>query len=319
MKHLFTALLCSLPLFSYAADAPNPTTAQVIPSIAPPVQKYLFQPDGKCALENTAQPSGTNPDIHLRKDANLVVMFHGNRYSVAPELIAAFEKANPKVRVSYTTLPPVNTMNALKEFDSKVMSPELDRFLEISNIEPDVVMLPSSNTVKSLELRGVYSNVHGILMVSRKDDPRGKTLGEALQSDARFVFPGNNPSLPIWKILADESVIGSAKLDELTHGSKVGFSQMKHHRFVPLRIAARCEDVGFQYAHAQKSIEAAYPGVFKFIPVVVPDNSFSKESSSVFITPFAERHKQIKNADLFAKFLLSDKAQAILKKYALER
>jgi hypothetical protein len=109
--------------------------------------------------------------------------------------------------------------------------------------------------------------------------------------------------------------IGTEKFRQILE-SRTGISNMKHHRFVPLRISANCEDVGFQYLQSVKALEAMYPQTFDYTALPINDTDLLEETSSVFTTV---NSKHPDHADRFAKFMLSDVAQNILRGFDLQK
>ncbi|MEI7995545.1 MAG: substrate-binding domain-containing protein, partial [Methylococcaceae bacterium] len=270
-----------------------------------------------------------NPDVHLKPNASITVMFHGNRFAVAEEIVNAYEKKYGTT-VSYTSLPPGVTVRVLAKYLKSAHPPiQGDKWspsqATIDLINPDVVMLNPGilgldKTRLGNELSGMvsplglYSTVHDVVMVNRASDKRVTSFEAAFEGKSlRFVMPGKNSNLPIWKIL--ENKLGKEKFDAIKNSGRMGLSHPKHHRFVPLRIAASCEDFGFQYWQSAPSLERDYPGQLKFTKLNLARTDLVAEDSAVYVV------KQTKNeseAKRFAEFMLSADAQTILKKYHLE-
>lgn len=309
---LFASVVFMLPV----SAAESESSARPSSTESKSAARFEFTPDGRCAAETQAlqKQQSTNDDIHLRTNADLTVMFHGNRYVIARSIVDAYQSAHPGIKISYTTLPPGNTIGVL-------LPGMLEQGLqqgtqEVQGIEPDVVMLPTKvgdNLTSQLQSKGVYSNVHGIVMLSRKGALTSPSLDQVVNSSLRFVLPGNNPSLSIYSVL--ESRLGADTFQRIL-ASRTGFSNLKHHRYVPLRVAAGCEDVGFQYLQAVPELQRVYPNAFDYTPVPTTAEDFKGEASSVYTVTKA---KHAQEAQRFAEFMQSDAAQAILRRFNLQR
>lgn len=101
----------------------------------------------------------------------------------------------------------------------------------------------------------------------------------------------------------------------LAESKRVGLSQMRHHRSIPARLLAGCEDAGFQFLQSQPYLEAEFPGKFQFIPYALDPQSAASEESYIYVSGASKRRAA---ADKFAAFMTSTQAAEILKQYRLE-
>jgi hypothetical protein len=265
------------------------------------------------------QPGTADPDIHNGDDADLRVMYHGNRFVAASELTQAFVATEPGVRVAYTAIPPVNTVKALESsgWDAGAAG----------TFAPDVVLgpawlaniKPKDADEPAVRQVGLYSRLHGMVLMARADDAR---VDHADWRDAvrdkrlRVSLAGNQPrSHAIVHTYA--LALGEDGLDAMRQDPRVGVSSVRHHRAVPARIAAGCEDVGLQFLQSQPYWERMLPGRYRFLPVAgVGPEQLAAEDSYVYIV---QGSKAQALAMRFARFMMSDQAQAILAKYHLQR
>lgn len=313
---------------SMAADAPkvtSPPTAPLAASAAsastPDRNSPLFKTT-PCAGDIAAEPGDGDPDISIRDDATLNVMFHGNRFVAAPELAAEFERLNPGQRVSWTAIPPTNTLRVLlngpmKVAGGKTFFPDVFMGTQQLLVAFTQANTPGNNPPRKIQMRGSYSRIHGIVLIGRADDPNftGTSASAIVKNEkVRIVLPGQQPLTH-----ALVSVYGydfdKSKLARMPTNPRFGVSQQRHHRSIPARILAKCEDVGFQFLQSKPYLEAAYPGKFKFVPTPISDEEAAVEESYLYTLPGSPRAKE---AERFVSFMRSPEAIAILRKYHLE-
>lgn len=255
----------------------------------------------------------------LQPDANFRIMFHGNRFVLAKELTAAFEAENPGVKVAYTTLPPLHTVRLLR-------SGGVDGVFG-AGVLPDVVMGPSSfaevpvqvgGKTDYLDNRGMYSRINGLVLMARANDARvsGPDWKAILSNrELRPVLAGEQQKRHML-VRVFALAMPQQEFDDLPSTKRVGVSSMRHHRAIPARIAASCEDVGVQFLQSRAYWEATKPGTFKFIAIDgIQENELAIENSFVWTLKGSPNAKM---ADKFAEFMDGPAAMAILKKYSLE-
>jgi hypothetical protein len=278
----------------------------------------FWQPTA-CAGDIPADPGDGDPDVSIRDDSTVNVMFHGNRFVAARELATEFERLNPGQKVSWTALPPANTMKVLQNgpqpfAGSKPFFPDL--FMG-NQLLYNALLQNKDASKRKIQLRGSYSRIHGIVLIARADDPNIagsdiKTIVNNLK--VRFVLPGQQPlTHPLVSIYGHN--FEKSQLARLPSNPRFGISQQRHHRSIPARILSKCEDVGFQFLQSQPYLEAEFPGKFKFVPVPIPEEEAATEESYLFAIPGGPRAAA---AEKFLSFMKSSEAVAILRKYHLE-
>lgn len=261
--------------------------------------------------------AGSDPDISMPADATVFVMMHGNRFVAARDLADAFERANPGERVAYTAIPPVYTVRALEQGGLNVGAEKMFR--------PDVVMAPPAVTKalaemkfkgELLEDRGLYSRVHGFVLMARAGD--GRVTGtdwKGILKDERLKLslPGQQvPAFTSFGPLVDG--LGREGLEARIKAGRAGGTDVRHHRSMPARIAAGCEDIGIQFLQSRVYWESQRPGTFKFIDVPIEPADAAKEESKIFIVKATKRRA---SAEKFVAFVQSPAGQQILEKYRL--
>lgn len=273
----------------------------------------------QCAGDIPAGLYANDPDVRVTADSTLNVMFHGNRFVVARQMVDAFQKANPGQRVSYTAIPPSYTLPAIQNgslqvSDSQVpFSPDL----VMGNTEMGKALAEPGLTAWKAAPGVLYSRARGLVLIGRSGDPKfaGREAAKILQDPTvRLVVPGyQSQSRPLSR------AIFAAALDlnpsNLSEASRLGMSQMRHHRSIPARLLAGCEDAGFQFLQSQPYLEAEFPGKFQFIPYALDAQSAASEESYVYVSGASKRRDA---AEKFAAFMTSPQAIEILKQYRLE-
>lgn len=326
VKLCFGGLATAFAVTATAQQLPATGSAQQPPAEAktnPPERPWERKPlIEKTACDGDVEPvgkAGTDPDIVMPPNATLHVMMHGNRFVAAKDLAEAFEKANPGERVAYTAIPPVYTVRALEQGGLNVGAEKMFR--------PDVVMAPPAATKiidgmrwKSAPLtdKGIYSRVHGFVLMARADDARvaGADWKATLRNKRlRLSLPGQQvPEFTSFGPLLE--VLGREGLEERIRTGMAGGTDVRHHRSMPARIAAGCEDIGIQFLQSKPYWEFQRPGVFKFVDVPIAPEDAAKEVSRIYVVNASQRRA---SAEKFVAFMLSPAGQQVLKKYSLER
>jgi len=303
---------------SFCAPALAQTAAPSGSSTQSPAARTTL-PTPPCAGDIPPGLYANDPDIRLVAKPTVTVMFHGNRYVVAAALAEAFEKANPGQLVAYTSVPPAFTIPAIEESQITVAGAP-------TPFVPDVVL---GNTAMGDSLRAMqgdrfkvsqgtlYSRVHGLVLVGRAGDSKFTGL-----QPAKIL---NDPSV---SILVPRGRVDTHPLAVAVYAAVLDFNasapvqnprlhaaQIRHHRSVPARILASCEDVGFQYLQSQPYLEKTFPGKFAFLPYAITPEAAKSEESYAYVLTGSPRRA---SAEKFAAFLTSPAAVDILRSHRLE-
>lgn len=295
------------------ADQPNPTIVELFATLRTTglVEGSLamLEPTDCTSEASVWEPADfSDGDIRLARETNLRVMFHGNRFVVAEEIVAAFEKRNPAAKVSYTAIPPVHTMDKL--LGRKAQFAELDEFGT-----PDIVMLPANALLPAVGDKLHYSSVRRVVLIARADDDRVVDAEAPVnRPELRIVFAGRASFEQHAMYVIPRFHYGAEEFDLWLHSPRASFSLAKHHRSVPARILAGCADVGFQFGQSQAYLERVKPGRFKFFDLRVTPRDLEREASFIYVLT-----RQNTLAKQFAEFMLSADAQRILAGYGLEK
>jgi hypothetical protein len=271
-------------------------------------------------------------DVHIRNDATLNVMFHGNRFVAAEELVRGYEAENPGERLSWTTLPPKNSINAIKSIGR-------DPEVSASRFLPDVVLGPKALDTAILPLRddgvhvvnkGKYSSVTGLVGIARSNDDRvrpsggGHLLADTIaRAGLRVVLPGYQERAQIF-IKTIDALLGEGVLDQLSAAGRVDVSEIRHHRDIPARVRTGCSDLGIQFLQSKAYWELHAPGAFQFVDIPSSKSDLQLEDSYAFVvrpnptSQLTTSAQKTRSADAFARFMFSPSAEVILRKYGLQ-
>ena len=99
--------ICPTPP-AHAIDASVPASKSILPSIPPGKET-----DVKLYVPGNAITTGHDA-IESMSGANLVLWLAGNQFFAMDEVIAAFQKINPKISVGLITLPPGLLLQAIQ-------------------------------------------------------------------------------------------------------------------------------------------------------------------------------------------------------------
>ncbi len=324
----FLCCLAAVLLLSVLISPSHAASLEVDPPPVPsPNAPSMPQPAhnaGKptfCAGEDKVWSAERDSDVIIKEGANLTVMFHGNRFPASADIVAAFEKANPGIKVTYSSLPPISVVRKLNGQDSTKGAEVKDISKKIAPLDyPDVVMVPVDNLV--LDLYGdnlinpaMYSRIHGVVAVMRADDKKINKIEDLKTTDIHFVLAGmQHPSHALYRV--PEAFFGKELFEQIKKRPSTGYSLLTHHRSIPARILLGCSDVGFQFAQSQAYLEKRFPGKFKFLqlPESIP-GIYDSENSYISITKNST-HRDA--AAKFRDFVLGPEGQAILARYRLE-
>ena len=296
-------------------EPPPTVTKQVGPPLkAGTPASIVFASKTPCAADASA---GTeqDEDVKIRNDGNFNVMFHGNRFVIAREIVAAFEAEHPGVRVSYTAIPPINTIRAVQSGGTDAG--------QAGVFAPDVVMGPRSfgelrdGQSAKLDSKALYSRIHGLVLMARAGDARVEGtdwLKLVRRNDLRIVIPGDQQRQHVL-IHSYAAAFGEEGVDAMKTSRRVGVSSIKHHRAIPARIEGKCEDIGLQFAQSRAYWEQQKPGAFRFVDVTASETDLALEDSYVFSVAASTRQDL---ANKFARFMTQPTALSILTKYSLE-
>lgn len=307
------ALIGSLCVPAIAQNTPP-----AVSNTQPPARRVPFvtQP---CTGDIPPGLYANDPDVRLVTKPTLTVMFHGNRFVAAADLADAFEKANPGQLVAYTAVPPAFTIPTIESFQITVADVP-------TPFVPDVVL---GNAAMGDALRAMpgdrfkvsqgvlYSRVHGLVLMARAGDPKFSGLQPAKvlnDPSVSIVIPrGQVDTHPL--SLAVYAAVLDFNASAPTQNPRLHAAETRHHRSIPARILASCEDVGFQYVQSQRYLEKAFPGRFAFLPYAITLEAAKSEESYAYVLTGSPRRAA---ADKFAAFLTSPTAVEILRSHRLE-
>lgn len=257
-------------------------------------------------------------DIHgieYVNDADLKLFLAGNQFMVMPELIKAFQKKYPEVRkIYYETLPPGLLLKQIlaggAKFRGQVLPGDADIFA--STGEKHLKKL-----VQMGRMDNYYVYIHNVLaLIVKKGNPKNIKSVEDLAKPRSIVISHPNPVTegicrfaiePMWVKLGGEDLKkwimeGKVKLGT-TKFTKV------HHRENLERLKSGEADVGIGW------ITENYYHISRGEPVETVKIDPKWNVKANYAIGILKDSKRKENAEKFLKFILSEEAQNIYKKY----
>ena len=322
---LSIAVACQPVLHKAPPSAPVVAAKQVPPAGQLAAGKPVWKEPTVCEAERGVYDPAVDKDYEFRRDADLFVMFHGNRFVAAPAIVAAFEAANPGVRVSWTSLPPIYTIfKVAPEKIRQNMPKDIPEGLA-SQPGPDVVMLSRGTlaglygTAFNIHDAKLYSKVAGMVLVARQDSPVSGITDAIRRPDVRFVLAGGQNVRHHSTYSVPRIALGDAVVDDLLARATTSFSQVTHHRSIPARLLAGCGDAGFQYKQSEPYLRARFPGQFKFFDVPTDQRvreTLDADEDSYLLVASGTKNRSL--AARFSAFMVGAEGQRILSKYHLD-
>lgn len=253
------------------------------------------------------------PDLHGDiVDPQLVIFFAGNQFMATHELMDAFRQAHPEVqRIYWETLPP------------GILARQIDQgALIIGNlriaIKPDIYTagarrIQEFQDQNRFERVETYAQNRLAIMVS-KGNPKGiKSLKDLGRSDVRVSMPN-----PEWEGVANlitqsykkaggEELVNQVMKNKVQQGTT--FLTHIHHRQTPVRIMQGESDAGVVW-YSEARFQQMIGNPIGMVEIPQEQNMNGTYLAGIFKdAPHAEA------AHAFAGFLLTEKAQAIFRKY----
>ncbi len=259
LSRLASIALFAAGLFTnqtYAADAPQPTTAASSFEVIPPNKDNdlrIFYADGKIV-------KGTPALEKMNSDANLKLWLAGNQFFAMEDVIQTFQKAHPEAgNVAVITLPPGVILKAINaggwNYEGKDYA-----------MQPDIYASVDLGHLKTLKAKGKMDNymiyTHNALeLMVAKDNPKSiKGIDDLGRDDLKIMLP--NPLTEGIMTFYAKKVLQDHKLWDKVSGGKeckscdptpnVHFTSV-HHREIPDGLKAGTVDVGIVWATETKN------------------------------------------------------------------
>jgi molybdate transport system substrate-binding protein len=253
------------------------------------------------------------PDLHGDIiDPQLVVFFAGNQFMATRELMAAFRQEHPEVqRIYWETLPPGILAKQIEQGAVIIGN------LRIA-IKPDIYTA-GNRRIQQFQQKGrfdrteLYARNRLAIMVPKGNPKKIRSLKDLGRADVRVAMPN-----PAWEgvanlIIASYKKAGGQQLADQIMQEKVKdrttFLTHIHHRQTPVRIMLGDSDAGVVwYSEAQFQQMIGNP----LETVEIPAN---ENMTGEYLAGSFKDAPHGAAARAFMDFLVSDKAQAIFRKY----
>lgn len=253
------------------------------------------------------------PDLHGDiVDPQLVIFFAGNQFMATHDLMEAFRQEHPEVqRIYWETLPP------------GILARQIDQgALIIGNlriaIKPDIYTA-GARRISQFEQQNRFDSVetyaqNKLAIMVRKGNPKGiRSLKDLARNDVRVSMPN-----PEWEGVANlikesykkaggDDLVDRIMKTKVQNGTT--FLTHIHHRQTPIRIMLGESDAGvvwYSEAHFQQMIGN---------PIDMVEIPADQNMNGIYRAGIFKDAPHTEAARAFANFLLSDKAQAIFRKY----
>ncbi len=270
----------------------------------PPQSKVMFTIPG---VDNVPDLFG---DIN---DPQLVIFFAGNQFMCIDDLLAAFKKEYPQYqRIFAETLPPGILAKQIEDGSLTVGNMRI-------TLQPDVYTAGKSRIVQmnnSFNDTATYAFNKLAIMVQAGNPKQIHSLRDLGRDDVKVSMPN-----PAWEGIAEKieeayKKAGGEELKNKIMVSKVADSSTHltqiHHRQTPMRIMYEQSDAGpVWYSEAWYQQMIHHP----IEMVMIPDK---ENISATYMAGVLKNAPHPQAAKDFIKFLNSDIAKIIYKKYGFE-
>ncbi|HSB94156.1 MAG TPA: substrate-binding domain-containing protein [Flavitalea sp.] len=267
----------------------------------PPESKVTFTVPG---IDNVPDLFG---DIN---DPQLVVFFAGNQFMCVDDLVAEFKKEKPQYeRIFVETLPPGILANQIEAGSVTIGNMRI-------TVKPDIYTAGKNAIVQMKDLFAdtlSYTSNNLAIMVQKGNPKQVKTLNDLRRKELRVCMP--NPAWEGIGRLIEEAYVkaGGESLRHSIMQTKVTdsstFLTQIHHRQSPMRILYDQSDAApVWYSEAHYQLMLKHPVELITIP---PAHNIKSTYTAGLLK--AAPHPQA--AKDFLKFLGSEKAKAIYRKY----
>lgn len=254
------------------------------------------------------------PDFHGHvNNPDLVVFFVGNQYMVVPELLEAFKEANPKYkRVFAETIPP-----GIEE--RQMESGALVVGNMIIDLKPDVITA-GKGSIDEKDQKGMFSKTADYasnklaIMVKKGNPSQIKDLKDLERPDVLVSMTN-----PEWEgigariIKAYENTAGKELADAIMIdkvGKSTTYLTTIHHRQTPMRIMYDQSDAGPVWYS-----EAFYHSKMTDHPIDIVTLEDDINVQAIYSAGQMKNAPNPNAAKAFMKFMVSQKAKDIYKKY----
>ncbi|MEE9524016.1 MAG: substrate-binding domain-containing protein [Thermodesulfovibrionales bacterium] len=262
-------------------------------------------------------PFNRGDDLHnieFMEDADLVLFMAGNQFMVMDELISAFRKEYPDIkRIFYETLPPGLELRQIlaggARFGDMTLIGDADIYTSVAEDAMKELL-----TMEYIKDYAVYLHNRIVLMVPSGNPAGIKVVDDLGRDDVRISQPGamediSHHIMHMYEMAGGMSFARRIIEEKRAEGTTI--LTVVHHRETPLRIMKGTVDVGPVWA--TEIVNALGEGLD--IDVVEPGKVIDQHDHVNYYVTKLSNAPNPQNAELFLKFIRSDKAQNIYKKY----
>lgn len=296
---------------AHAMDASAPASKSNLPSIPPGKET-----DVKLYVPGNAITTGHDA-IESMSGADLVLWLAGNQFFAMDEVIAAFQKINPKISVGLITLPPGLLLQAIQSGGWTFQGKEYRQ-------TPDIYASVNLGHLKTLKASGVMDSymvyMHNELqiMVAKGNPKQVRTLDDLARADVRTSMPNpvNEGIMQFYarKVLERHglwNMISAGKECVSCQTTSNNWFTAVHHRETPERIKGGTSDAGLVWK--TEVLEALRTGANVEAVELQPVDSLRGEVAYVIGRLANARH--VDAANLYLHFLASAEGQHAYAKY----
>jgi ABC-type molybdate transport system substrate-binding protein len=254
------------------------------------------------------------PDLHGEiENPQLVVFFAGNQFMVIADLVKAFREQYPEYkRIYLETLPP------------GILEDQIDQGgLVMGNlkitVQPDIFTGGKGRVASLQKEKNWFANTvdyarNRLAIMVYKGNPKNiKSLADFARDDVKVSMP--NPQwegigkhiVQAYKNVGGEKLVNTIMKTKVDNGST--FLTHIHHRQTPVRIMLKESDAGAVW-YTEANFQQMINNPIQMIEIPDKDNEqVTYTAGSMKSAPHPEAAKR------FLDFLMSDKGQAVYKKY----
>lgn len=298
------AVAVCLTAMAFSQDSPKSKSPRIWPPWGPaPSNGYNF----------TIPQIDNVPDLHGDiVNPQLVIFFAGNQFMATHELMDAFRQAHPEIqRIFWETLPP------------GILAHQIDSgALIIGNmriaIKPDIYTA-GARRIKQFQEQNRFERVETYaqnklaIMVAKGNPKNIKSLSDLGRNGVRVSMPNPewegvaNLIIASYKKAGGDKLVGEIMKEKVQNGTT--FLTHIHHRQTPIRIMQGESDAGvvwYSEAHFQQMIGN---------PIGMVEIPPGQNMNGTYLAGVFKDAPHPEAARAFTDFLLTDKAQAIFRKY----
>lgn len=288
MRRIFLTTLIVGVICSSAVHAQAPRSSEASPSSNSQAARYAVIPPGK---DSDIKLYGSGGEIvkgaeaigKMQQEAQIILWLAGNQFFAMDDVVHAFQKQNPNVKVGLITLPPGLILNAIQKGGWSYGGVEYPGL-------PDVYASVNLQHLKTLKQAGLmdtyvtYMHNEMVLMVTKGNPKRIMGIKDLVRPDVHTSLP-NPVNEGIMQFYGRRVLERYGLWQQLSAGKECFSCQTTpnnwftavHHRETPDRIRTGLSDVGIVWK--TEAIEATREGADTDSVILPPEDSLRDEVS----------------------------------------